>query len=90
MKFTKHKTEIITALDCINFVNLKRNWNKRNFAITWLNKLIENKIISLVDSILSTKKQNPDADTSLFEKSINQLVYELYEITDEEIKFIEN
>jgi len=46
-------------------------------------------LIALVDQILSAKKQNPEADTSQLEKEIDRLVYELYDLTDEEIKIIE-
>jgi hypothetical protein len=45
--------------------------------------------IKLVDEILELKKQNPKADTSKQEMSIDKLVYELYELTDEEVKIIE-
>jgi len=40
--------------------------------------------------ILSTKKANPNADTSKLEKQIDELVYKLYDLTDEEIAIIEN
>ncbi|MCX7986447.1 MAG: hypothetical protein N2662_05870, partial [Bacteroidales bacterium] len=43
----------------------------------------------LVDSILAAKKQNPQADTSSLEREIDQLVYQLYELTEEEIAIIE-
>ncbi len=43
-----------------------------------------------VDKILETKNQNPSADISHLEKQIDQLVYELYGLTQEEIKIIEN
>ena len=46
-------------------------------------------IIDLVDSILSAKRTNPQADTSADEKEIDRLVYELYGLTDEKIKIIE-
>ena len=45
---------------------------------------------TLVDQILSAKKQNPEADTSHLEKQIDQLVYKLYNLTEEEIKIIES
>jgi adenine-specific DNA-methyltransferase len=45
---------------------------------------------TLVDQILSAKKQNPEADTSQLEREINQLVYKLYNLTEEEIKIIES
>ena len=44
----------------------------------------------LVDKILFSKEANPKADTSKIEKEIDRLVYELYELTDEEIAIIEN
>jgi len=44
----------------------------------------------LVNQILSTKKQTPTADTTDLETQIDQLVYQLYELTEEEIKIVEN
>ena len=44
----------------------------------------------LVINILSSKKQNPSTDTTVLESQIDQLVYQLYELTEEEIKIIEN
>ena len=46
-------------------------------------------IISLVEKILSDKQNIPDADTSTIEREIDQKVYELYGLTDEEIRVIE-
>jgi len=45
--------------------------------------------ITLVDQILLAKKQNPEADTSQLEQEIGELVYKLYDLTEEEIKIIE-
>ena len=45
--------------------------------------------ITLVDQILATKKKDPNADTSTFEWQINEMVYKLYGLTDEEIKIVE-
>ena len=50
----------------------------------------EKEIEILVNQILTIKKQNPSADTSNIENQIDQLVYQLYELTEEEIKIIEN
>jgi len=47
-------------------------------------------IESLVNQILSTKKSDPTTDTSALEKEIDQLVYKLYGLTEEEIRIIEN
>ena len=46
-------------------------------------------IIALVDKILAAKKANPQADTSKEEAEIDQKVYELYGLTDDEIKIVE-
>ena len=54
------------------------------------NEPILNQMESLVDQILKVKKQNPEADTSELEKEIDQLVYALYELTEEEIEIIES
>lgn len=45
--------------------------------------------IELVDQILATKNDDHKADTSVLEKEIDQLVYQLYELTDEEIAIVE-
>ena len=49
----------------------------------------ENLIISVANEILSFKKQNPSADTTALEAQIDQLVYELYGLTEEEIGIVE-
>jgi len=56
--------------------------------ITQQNQKIANQIVNLVDQILSIKKQNPDADTSDLENKIDQLVYKLYGLTEDEIRII--
>ncbi len=45
--------------------------------------------LNLVTKILSMKKVNPDADTSALETQIDQMVYELYGLTPEEIMVVE-
>ena len=57
--------------------------------ITEKNQPIADQIVQKVDQILSIKQQDPDADTSNLEKGIDQLVYELYNLTEEEIKIVE-
>ena len=46
-------------------------------------------IIALVDKILAAKKANPQVDTSAWERAIDGLVYELYGLTEEEVKVVE-
>jgi adenine-specific DNA-methyltransferase len=45
--------------------------------------------ITLVDQILSAKKKDPNANTSALEKQIDEMVYELYELTPKEIGIVE-
>ncbi len=46
-------------------------------------------LIDLVDNILDKKTDNPNADTSSVEHQIDHIVYQLYGLTEEEIKIIE-
>jgi len=46
-------------------------------------------IIMLIDKILASKQSCPNADTSDIEQKINELVYQLYNLTPEEIAIIE-
>jgi adenine-specific DNA-methyltransferase len=46
--------------------------------------------ITLADKILVAKKENPKADTSGWEKEIDQLVYQLYGLSEAEIKMVES
>jgi type II restriction/modification system DNA methylase subunit YeeA len=43
----------------------------------------------IVNQILTAKKSDPKADTTALETEIDQLVYQLYELTAEEVKIIE-
>ncbi|EQD94873.1 type IIS restriction-modification protein [Helicobacter pylori PZ5024] len=60
------------------------------FELTKSNKPTADKIIALVDKILQSKEKDPKANTQKLEKEIDALVYRLYNLTDEEIKIIEN
>ncbi|OOP85012.1 restriction endonuclease [Helicobacter pylori] len=58
--------------------------------ITEKNQELADKIIALVDKILKSKEKDPKANTQRLEKEIDALVYQLYHLTDEEIKIIED
>ena len=49
----------------------------------------ENEICSLLDKIIEAKKQNLSANTTDLESQIDQWVYQLYGLTEEEIKLVE-
>ncbi|EMA9334603.1 Eco57I restriction-modification methylase domain-containing protein [Campylobacter coli] len=54
------------------------------------NQKLVDELINLVDEILKAKEQNKNASTQELENKINSLVYKLYNLTEEEIKIIEN
>ncbi|WP_305868132.1 class I SAM-dependent DNA methyltransferase [Helicobacter pylori] len=58
--------------------------------ITPKNQELADKITALVEQILQAKEKDPKANTQGLEKEIDALVYQLYNLTDEEIKIIEN
>ncbi len=53
-------------------------------------KKIATQIESLADKILTTKKDNPKADTTELELKIDEFVFELYELTEEEREVVLN
>ena len=57
--------------------------------ITSQNKIIADKIVNFVDQILEKKKDNMEADTVELEREIDGMVYELYELGEEEIGIVE-
>jgi len=63
--------------------------NIKNMMLPKINTVLFKEIENLVNEILVTKKQNPSADTTDLENQIDQLVYQLYGLTEEEIENIE-
>ncbi|GHP53288.1 hypothetical protein JP0044_05510 [Helicobacter pylori] len=57
--------------------------------ITKSNKPTARKITDCAKAILEAKEKDPKANTQQLEKEIDALVYQLYNLTDEEIKTIE-
>ncbi len=58
--------------------------------ITKSNKPTADKITDCAKQILALKEKDPKANTQGLEKEIDALVYQLYNLTDEEIKIIED
>ncbi len=58
--------------------------------ITPQNQKLADKITDCAKAILEAKEKDPKANTQRLEKEIDALVYQLYNLTDEEIKTIEN
>ena len=61
----------------------------RKFPIKKCSMEKQQPIISLVEKILKIKKDNTQTDTSPLEKEIDRLVYNLYDLTKDEIKLID-
>ena len=61
-----------------------------NFPIPSASPAQQQKFVDLVDKILAVKKEAPEADTSKLESKIDELVYKLYDLNEEEIAIIEN
>ncbi len=57
--------------------------------ITPQNQKLADKITDCAQAILEVKEKDPKANTQKLEKEIDALVYQLYNLTDEEIKIIE-
>ncbi|GAA9181505.1 class I SAM-dependent DNA methyltransferase [Helicobacter pylori] len=57
--------------------------------ITPQNQKLAHKITDCAEAILEAKEKDPKANTQKLEKEIDALVYQLYHLTDEEIKIIE-
>ncbi|BAW50857.1 class I SAM-dependent DNA methyltransferase [Helicobacter pylori] len=57
--------------------------------ITPQNQKLARKITDCTKAILEAKEKDPKANTQKLEKEIDALVYQLYNLTDEEIKIIE-
>ena len=46
-------------------------------------------IINIVEQILILKEMSPQADTYILEKEIDTIVYDIYGLTEEEIRVVE-
>lgn len=61
----------------------------RPLPIILAEKEEQDRIKKIVEVIIAAKRNNPQADTSVEEKEIDKLVYQLYELSEDEIKLIE-
>ena len=56
--------------------------------LTNKNQSLVSQIEELVDKILEAKRSNPQANTTHWEREIDELVYQLYGLTEEEVGII--
>jgi hypothetical protein len=62
----------------------------RQFPVKKVSLNEQMKIIKLVDKVLALKKKNSKADTTTIEAEIDQIVYNLYGLSEEQISIVEN
>lgn len=86
MKFLFSKIGVMTAGGAFTLKKATID----EFPIKLLDNEMQIQYIELVDKIISIKQQNPSADTTDLENQIDQLVYQLYDLTEEEIEIIES
>lgn len=60
-----------------------------NFPVPKIPEEEQLPFVDIIEQILAKKKINPDADTSEEEKKIDQMVYKLYGLSEEEVKVVE-
>ncbi len=60
------------------------------FPVVKIENESQQPFINKVEQILALKKEDPKADTSYLEQEIDAMVYELYGLTEEEIKIVES
>ena len=70
-------------------IQYSKQWME-NIPIPSASPTQQQPIIAIVENILASKKEDPQADTREWEEEIDRLVYDLYGLTEEEIKIIEN
>jgi hypothetical protein len=46
------------------------------------------KVVTFVDNILATIENNPEADISILQDKLNKHIYNLYDLTEMEIKIV--
>ena len=51
--------------------------------------IFESLVTQRVNEVLTAKKENPKTDTKSLEAQIDQLVYQLYGLTEEEVAIVE-
>jgi hypothetical protein len=61
----------------------------RDIPIPQISTKQQKSLVKLVDQILKLKSHDPKADTKALENQIDQMVYQLYDLSDDEIAVME-
>jgi hypothetical protein len=83
------KTQGSTSAKKNDFTQLTLN-DIRELPIKQISLENQNPFIEIVNQILTIKKEDSKADTSELEAEIDRMVYELYELTEDEILIVES
>jgi len=75
---------------CFSTNSNVNGYEVESFPLPRMTNIQQQPIIDLVNQILLKKQSNPNADTSIFEHKIDELVYDLYGLTEDEIAVIES
>ena len=96
-EFTDHKFILLALLNSAlynwAFKITSTNSNVNSYEIESLpfpKELNYENVVSKVTHILKLKNQNPESNTTVLEQEIDQMVYKLYDLTEEEIQIVEN
>ena len=54
------------------------------------NNKIYKKLIKIVDNILNLYKKGKNKKAAIFENKLDEIVFQIYDLTDEEINLIQN
>jgi hypothetical protein len=83
-------SKLVNFLYATKFLNvaIKAEYLKET-PIPNVNKHDEDALADLARRIIASKRADPAADVSAWEREIDQLVYKLYGLTEEEIKIVE-
>jgi hypothetical protein len=69
-------------------VNLSKEYLSQ-IPIKKVNRKIQSEIVKIVEPILIAKHKDYTTDTTALEKEIDEMVYKLYGLTEEEIRIVE-
>ena len=62
----------------------------KNLPFIVPSELIQSELVSIVDEILKENSEDISSDTTDLQNKIDRLVYKIYDLTEEEIQFIES
>jgi len=87
-KVVWHFLKSICVIRSGGYIEVKPQYFEQ-IPIPQIDENIKTKLTELVEKAILDKQQDPKSDTTDLETEIDRLVYQLYDLTEEEIKIIE-